>query len=200
MTSCTRRMSIKLDAAFYQVTHGPWSTTGDDVQYRIEANGKLGRLFFQCSRSDADWKNNLNFPALPYKRMSEKWYVHGGFLKAWKSCRDSIAQKVEHFDVLEIYGYSIGGAMAVLAHEDFVFSNGILPNTVTFGCPNVLWGKTINRFDNVLNYRVRGDIVGMLPPTWLGYHVPGTTKMMGPHSWPSVDKHKPEAYRKYLEA
>jgi len=157
-------------------------------------------LFFQCSRSATDWRNNFDFPVLPYKRMDQKWYVHGGFLKAWKSCRDVIAKQVEHFDELEIFGYSHGGALATLAHEDFVFSNGIWPNTITFGCPNVLWGKTTNRFVNVLNYRVRGDIVGMVPPTWLGYHIAGVNKTIGPHSWPSVDKHKPEAYRKYLEA
>jgi hypothetical protein len=192
---------LTYDQAFYHVTHGPWHTTGDDVQYRVEdAPGKVGRLFFQCSASDRDWINNFNFPAMPYKRMDFPWYVHSGFLKAWKSCRDTIADLVKDYEGLEIVGYSHGAALATFAHEDFLFTHGVYPRTITFGGPKVLWMPcpVKGRFDGMTRVLVRGDIVGMLPP--LGYEHVGRQKLIGPWSWPSTKKHEPSAYRKYLEA
>lgn len=189
--------------AFDKVTHGPWTTCGDDVQYRVEKSGAFGRLFFQCSKSAEDWRNNFAFPAEPYKRSGYTWYVHGGFLKAWKSCRDEIAEAVKDFDEIEIVGYSHGAALAIMAHEDYWFTHdGARPRTITFGSPRTIWlsSNVRGRFDGVTNVIVRGDPVAMLPPGWLGYHHAGVGKMVGPWSLPSFAKHEPSAYRRYLGA
>lgn len=42
---------------------------------------------------------------------------------------------------VEVCGWSYGGAMAVLAAEDFNFRTGNNAGVVTFGAPKPLWGR-----------------------------------------------------------
>jgi len=66
---------------FNAVTHGKWITGGLNIQYRLENRV----LYFQASNEESDWALNFDFPAVPYKDMKEKFFVHRGFLKAWLS-------------------------------------------------------------------------------------------------------------------
>ena len=122
--------------------------------YYIEAEGDTLYLLFECSDDREDWINNfdflpdehsdipiskrafktildsLNLPSKPYKDMLNKWRVHGGFLKVWKSMKDDIEAYVaeflkNHFRIKKIVviGYSHGAALAVLATEYMEYQN-----------------------------------------------------------------------------
>ena len=49
-------------------------------------------ILFQWSRGAEDWKNNLDFPAVPYRDMADRWYCHRGFLRVWRGAEPYIAQ------------------------------------------------------------------------------------------------------------
>lgn len=158
---------------FSEIIREPWNTSGDDVQWRtIIASGRPV-LAFQGSRSGRDWINNFSFAVKPYKNQVGEFRVHKGYARAWKSCNDDV---MENFTALcrlvearpIITGHSYGGAIAVLAAEDFHFRTGISPEVVTFGAPKVLWGKASVRHlldcADFACYAQRNDVVPLLPP------------------------------------
>lgn len=141
-----------------------WKTIGSDVQYKLIDK----TLYFQQSNSNSDWKYNFSFPAIPYKNMEELFFVHRGFKKLWKEIRDEINK----LDFDTIVGYSHGGALATLAHEDYLFRKGVQPKTYVFGCPRILWFpfKGIReRFSNITYIKNPLDIVTKIPPAIFGY-------------------------------
>lgn len=184
--------------AFYATTSGPWITSGDDVQYRLEP-GPVTRLFFQQTVSKSDWLANFDFPAAPYKDMPKKWYVHRGFKRLWKSVEDEILPIILEAKRLEVYGFSQGAPLACLAHEAFTFKRGFHPRTTVFGSPRFLWIKgaadVLSRFDGVRNLQVRGDLVTHVPPEWMGYLHVGEVLRMGPSRIiPRPKYHYPSEY------
>jgi len=185
---------------FNKCTHGPWRTSGKDVQWRLDSDNAL---YFQCSASPSDWKHNFLFcPKAVRAYKGSRWYAHEGFLLLWKSVQDEIMSALAGSTPSIVAGYSQGGALATLAHEDLHF-RGIHPNTVTFGSPRVVWNpfrlnKEIDkRFLQVYNIAVQGDIVTKVPPAVFGYVTEGRTARIGPLSFPSAANHA--KYREYLE-
>jgi len=184
---------------FNAVLSGKWITAGRNIQYRLE--GKT--LYFQCSAEESDWAFNLDFPAVPYKHMREKFLVHRGFLKAWRSVRDEIS--LLDFDT--IVGYSMGGALATLAHEDFRYRKGYQPKTIVFGCPKVLFmpsSHVRSRFTEIERFANREDIVSKLPPffTHVGIDRTLTMSVKRPEGFPRLawlSGHIPQMYRMRLE-
>ena len=101
--------------------------TNEGGDYYIEAEDDTLYLLFECSDDKEDWINNFDFipdahknrentpkltlfkgiikavceylklPTKPYKDMLNKWRVHGGFLKVWKSMKDDIEAYVAEF-------------------------------------------------------------------------------------------------------
>lgn len=116
----------------------------DDVQYLVRTfhDEKRIRLMFEESCGKTDWKNNFNFPIKPYKcQENVLWYVRG-WAKAYKSCNDEIMKMLlqahnENPDYeIEICGWSYGGAMSLIAVEDFYYRYKIKSIVTTFGAPN----------------------------------------------------------------
>lgn len=76
-------------------------------------------------------------------------WVAKGWADAYKSANDLIMEKLisvlkPDYNV-EICGWSYGGAVALLAAEDFYFRTKIKPDVITFGAPKPLFGnKTKN--------------------------------------------------------
>jgi len=141
---------------------------------------------------------------VPYKNMKEKFLVHRGFLKAWKSVRDEIA--LLDFDT--IVGYSMGGALATFAHEDFRYRKGYQPKTYVFGCPKVLFlpsSHVRNRFNSIERYANKEDVVAKLPPffTHVGrFGRMNEAKLKRPEGFPLLawlSGHSPQMYRMRLE-
>ena len=180
---------------FEETIHGPWKTTGLDIQYRVVKQGKHAFLYLQGSMSRSDWNLNFNFWIEPYKDMPSPWKAHRGFVKAWKSARDEIFKAVGKPDTLTISGYSHGGALAILAYEDFTF-HGVYTMGCAFGAPRVVWmpSKVVAaRFDLLTRIRTRGDLVTKVPPWIMGYRHVGFDKPFGiwqpPNPWAHLKKH-----------
>ena len=187
---------------FKKATHGPWITSGLDVQYRIEMEGVHASLFFQQTVSKSDWM--LNFATVPYKDMAKKWSAHTGFVKLYKSVADEIADRLAVLkpESLLVSGFSQGAALATLAHEDMGFRFPDLDvETVVFGSPRVLWFPTpgiAKRWLSLTRYYTMGDPVTGLPPWAMGYAHVGQGIAIGPFCWPPMTGHDPAKYAKYL--
>ena len=104
---------------------------------------------------------------------------------------------VGHPDILTISGYSHGGALAILAHEDFTFHGLSFVTGYAFGAPRVVWmpSKTVaSRFSMLTRVRMRGDLVTKLPPWMTGYRHVGSDKPFGAWQPPNPWAHKSRHY------
>jgi predicted lipase len=186
---------------FSECLKGPWLKEGIDTNYKIKVVDNTLYLFFEGSSSSQDWKDNFNIPAIPYKDMPVKWLAHKGFIRSWKAANDNIIAKIKEYNIdnVVIAGFSHGAAIATLAHEDLLF-HGFNVKSFVFGCPRVLWlppNIVKDRFLSLTRYEVRGDIVTIIPPAWLGYIHIGNVKRIGKYSFPWHTNHYPS---KYIEA
>lgn len=166
---------------FYNELHSlKYEKAGEDVDFKIVLKDK-NKLFiyFLGSNSDTDWKNNFNFPAKVYKKQESCIMAHRGFAKAYKSANDIIFEKIKsvvfenNLDITNttvvFVGHSFGGAMAVLAAEDFYYRYDIRPNLITYGAPRVIFGKKAKNYvrgciADAFQYAHRNDIVTYVPP------------------------------------
>lgn len=149
-----------------------------------------------------DWKNNLDFPALPYKMDRTVWYAHRGFLRVWKAVEPYLQKAVTDPSVREavVAGYSHGAALAVFCHEYIWFYRPDLRETlrgVGFGCPRVLCGfpgkEVLSRWENFTVVRNLEDAVTYLPPVLLGYrHVGSLLELGAKGRYSPRDAHKAE--------
>lgn len=132
---------FKIDELFetcaYNVTY---ESTGNNVNYAFVEDGETLYIYFQGSSSISDWLRNFWFFKRPYKEMKIPYYVHGGFLSAWKEVEDIVIRKITEmrssaiirtwyndtdfidrvdykFKKIIIVGYSHGGALSGLCHE-----------------------------------------------------------------------------------
>ena len=111
---------MKLLRLFQKCVNCEYIHVENSGDYYIERQGSTLYIYLECSNGSTDWKNNLDFPAKPYKRMGRTvWFAHRGFLKVWKSIEDYLAPfiKDETIKKIVIVGYSHGAALAVLCHE-----------------------------------------------------------------------------------
>lgn len=180
---------------FDKALKGPWKTAGDDLQYKVDGN----LMAFQCSASTSDWLYNFDFASAPYRDCG--WKVHRGFKRIWKSAEDEILPLLLSLINPIILGYSHGADVALLAHEAYWWKWKVQPFTNTFGGARLVVGankEVRSRFSNATVYRVNGDPVTMAPFKWMGYQDVGNVQDLGPWSLPNINKHKPDAYRKYL--
>lgn len=162
-----------------------WETLGLDVQFKIAEYDDKIVLVFQGSNSVTDWNNNLMFLQVPYKDMSIPFYVHSGFLKAWKSVNDNILDRIKTYDkdkLLVITGHSFGAAMATLCYEDVWFSLPERRKTIrliTFGSPRVIgrkgFRKIRSRFKGSKRVVNPFDLVTLLPFKFMKFKHIGRT-------------------------
>ncbi len=187
-------------------------TTGDG-DYCVETEGRTLYLLFEWSDGRIDWKNNLDFPATPYKNQArgERWYCHRGFLRAWKGIRDEVTDSVasellRHPATREIVavGYSHGAALSLFATEDLVYHFGELRvRGYGFGCPRVVFGRlpetVAKRFCTFTVIRNVPDLVTHVPPALFGFrHVGRITEIGKGNGYRPIDAHTPEAYIRSL--
>lgn len=157
------------------------SKYGEDVDISFELEGKRLYVYFVGSNSKTDWKNNFRFFAKMYKKQESPMLVHKGFAKAYKSCNDDIMQVIKGFrdqvgDGFEVFfvGHSFGGAMALLAAEDYFFRFQDRPyvdkaNVFTFGAPKVFATKKSVEYvkscvKEIKQFAHKSDIVTYMPP------------------------------------
>lgn len=164
-------------------------TSGDSVQWKVKTDHeeKAVYLVFQESADKRDWINNFNFPKKIYKKQESCLRVSRGWGNAYKSCNDEIinvlideSKKNEYYTV-NIVGWSYGGALSLLAAEDYYFRTKKKANVCTFGAPKPLWGKKSREYvrsciNEIKQYSFINDIVVYLPP-FLGYTRASTDKI-----------------------
>ena len=172
--------------------------------YYVTAEGDCLYLLFEHSNGREDWKNNLDFPAKPYKNMDEVWYCHRGFLKPWRANRDEIEAHVSdglsgraEIKNIMCVGYSHGAALAVFATEDmeYLYGDKYTVSGYGFGAPRVVWGKVPKGVSRRLNgytvIRNIPDIVTHLPPKLFGYRDVGIMTELGERgTYNCIDAHK----------
>lgn len=159
-----------------------------DVDAAIWMKDKSLYISFQHSNSRVDWGLNYSTWKAPYTSMEYEFYVHSGFINAYRSVRETIQEEYkkyidENFERphVVIAGYSLGGALAKLCYEDFFWRIENIPSMshleiegYSLGAPSVFSfiknRKEIKRrlagFVSIAN---GNDIVTRVPPTWLLY-------------------------------
>ena len=168
---------MKPNELFELIKNTQFITTGDCVDYAVVTfhDEHRIRLIFEESNGKRDWVNNFNFPIKPYKNQKNVLWYARGWAKAYKTANDEIMNKLiatykeyPGYDV-EICGWSYGGAMSLIAVEDFYFRTGVKCVVTTFGGPKPLFGfktrKTVLKCCKEINqYCHRNDIVPFMVP------------------------------------
>lgn len=159
---------------FTLIAQAEYTKIGDDLDYTVKEIEGCAYLLFQCSATDEDWKNNFAFVRKVYKDQENTMLVHGGYAKVWKSGNDQVMK--EFIEAVKrnpdqqpvIAGWSFGGAMSVLAAEDFHYRTGIKAKVVTFGGPKVAGSiktkKYLASIGMFSQYTERNDVVPLMPP------------------------------------
>ena len=144
-------------------------------------------ISFQRTRQKKDWVYNFCFWKKPYSNMKETFFVHWGFLKKYKAVQDRIHKAIGEYAPKKILlrGYSQGGAIAQIAHEDISWNYpNIDVQTIVFGSPqpfSLFNHKDVKeRLKNVLRVEYEGDIVTYIPSIIFGYWSYGTKVRIGP--------------------
>lgn len=194
--------------AFDKCVHGPWKTVGLDVQYRIEREGSLTLVFFQCTKSWVDWI--IDFLVFPFVLLFsfKNTKLHTGYWAAFSSALPELSRDLNANGAfvtgarVMIFGYSYGGGVAKVLHRWLRDWFDIGVRTYTFGAPRVFWGKlsdeAIRATRDITNFRVRGDVVTHYMPRISGYQDDGFIVEIGDPSGLSWKKHRTEEYRKNL--
>lgn len=178
----------------------------ETASFAYERKGSTLYIYFEESNGITDWKNNLDFPAKPYRDMGDKWYAHRGFLKVWEVIEPHLKEAIFDSSVKHIVigGYSHGAAIALLCHEYCKFNRpDIVVEGYGFGCPRVVWGilgeSIKNRFEGFTVIRNGKDIVTHVPPIFLGYRHIGVLKKIGKgKGYKLIESHFPSNYRREL--
>lgn len=163
-------------ALFNDIKSRTYVKAGDDVDYDIDLNHeeKMITLYFEETTTKRDWRNNFRFGAKVYKNQQSCIRAHRGYANAYKTVNDRIMNEMklamERFPDyhITITGWSYGGAMAVLAAEDFFFRFKKVPFLMTFGAPKVIFGRKaaayINSVTTCVQFKQWNDLVTYLPP------------------------------------
>lgn len=162
---------------FSKIKQSNYKTAGDSVDYKIHIDFSENeiQLLFQESNGKRDWQNNFNFPVKVYKNQVSCLMAHRGFGNAYKSANDEIMKELqEHIQkypafAVVIAGWSHGGALAVLAAEDFHFRFNRSATLITYGAPKVIFGKESYKYfkycvPNCVQFANKNDIVTYMPP------------------------------------
>ena len=191
---------------------GPWTEKNEqtDTEWKWKLEDGILFLAFKGSTSRMDWLQNFSFWIRPYRKQPILWFAHAGFVRKWKSVREDVFRLIEQmqdqFVMVSASGFSQGGAVAILCHEDLKFrSISKIVCSTTYGAPRVVWfwnrWKIHPRFLGIDRYEIKSDVVPKLPPGWMGYRRVGGCLLLGERtfSWPWEWETIHMSYRKYLE-
>lgn len=200
---------MKLYNLFYECLEIEYKELENSANYALRRRGDHLKIYFQHSRGATDWKNNLDFPAKPYRDMKDRWFAHRGFLGVWKTLEVAIFPALSDGQIkkITVVGYSHGAAMALLCHEYIKFHRPDIEKSLFsygFGCPRVLWGvqsqNVRRRFEGFTVIRNIDDIVTHMPPAALGYrHVGKIIEIGEMGKYTPVEAHFAENILKELQ-
>ena len=162
-----------------------------NTEWKCLIEGEVLYLAFKFTDSIIDWIFNFFFlplPVKPYKKMKVKWYIHAGFRLKWNAIKDDVYNIIlsnkGRIKTVIITGHSQGGALATLAHELAWFHfKDLNLKTYTFGSPRTVFfrnfKKLSGRFEGIINYKTKMDIVTNVPPKILGFKDTGEKVLLG---------------------
>ena len=166
---------------------------GKSLNYYITAddNEKILYLIFEDTHSFFDVIHDIAFVKKTYEHGTNKIVAHGGFVKVWHSGSEQVMK--EFFEQVEknpdyeivFVGWSMGGAIAHLAAEEFNFrtrtdvenpDSGRKGLLITYGCPNLLCGNGVREYfercvKSAYNFANVKDPFAKLPPVSWNYFV-----------------------------
>ena len=165
-------MNLQLDKLFENCAYNiHYEQVGKNVNYAFVEEGEILYIYFQGSSSTFDWIRNFLFFKKPYKRMNTAFFVHYGFLSAWKEVCDIVIRKIAEvrsnsiirtwynetdfidrpdykFKKIIIVGYSHGGALSGLCHECVWYNRPDIRDNifgVGFESPRFYRGMMVNK-------------------------------------------------------
>ena len=212
----------------YNKCFGTFSQSNNqtDTEYNIEVIGNKVYLKLQGSGSTEDWIQNFNFFAQlrfhflhgrlikPFKTF---FFTHRGIYGKWASIRQNVHGWIDPLlkqgYQLYIHGFSQGGGLTQIAHEDFYYyllENKLdteLVKSWAFASPmvfSILSSKAFrSRFKNLTVILNRNDLVGKVPGWLLGFRHYGKIIKIGKYNfsvflpWKWIGNHL--GYKKKLE-
>lgn len=202
----------------YQITllnDSEWKYMTKDTQWHVDVleEGEVLRFIFRKSTKPADWRDNFKFwfvqPKRPYDDMPYTFRAHKGFTERYKHVRSQVHDYIKEHQPkrVEVFGYSLGGAIATLCHEDLKFHQDELEikeiETYTFASPRVFsWGIPKERFEGLHRIYLFVDLVSFVPFVWMLFrHVQEHKyRIVANDSWRIISNHYPEEYTKTLKA
>ena len=192
---------MRLYTLFKRCLTIPYVHLHGGLDYAICRRGREAELYLEASDGGEDWRKNLDFPAVAYRRGGKPvFYAHRGFLKAHAALTPILDALIaeEGLTALTLVGYSHGAALALLSYEYVGYHRPGLPLFgVGFGAPRVLFGpcrrEMKERLAGFTVVRNIDDIVTHLPPAALGYYHVGELVTVGARGrYSRVDAHRPE--------
>lgn len=180
---------MKPNELFKHLRDVKYNSVGKKLDWCIEIDkteNKI-RVMFQESRQKLDWFFNFLFMLFPVVIGGCPYWFSIGWWISWESCRKLILQAIiskwlEIPDyVIEICGFSFGGAIAQLCGIEVFEATGVKSDLITFGSPKPLFNfftklKAKRCFNSVTQYAHWSDIVTWCPPL-IGYHTVKNTRL-----------------------
>lgn len=168
-----------------------------NYQVRLDSKRHCIQAIFQQTYEKSDWIVNFDFPKKIYDEFTFDGKViqlkaHGGWVTMWLVIQDMVRDEIKaylekHPDYyIEVFGWSLGSAIAQLAAEDIYFKFGIKPYLYTYGSVKPFFGKTSWKYvstccEKCYNFYDHCDIVGYMVP-FLGWRAINHLKVkLEPH-------------------
>lgn len=196
---------------FQKCLHASYISTAGDGDFAVEREDDGIYIYLEDSDGENDWKTNLSFFPVPYKREGRTvFWAHRGFLRVFLEILPHVVPEIKdkrnrRFTVV---GYSHGGALAALLYEHILFLRPELEGQVNgygFGTPRVFFGGKRDalreRFSRFAVVRNREDIVTHLPPAALGFFHAGEVLCIGKAGqYSPIEAHRPQNILSELDA
>lgn len=151
-----------------------------EYQVRLDFERNTIQCIFQQTASKSDWLTNFTFPHKIYDKFTFEGKtiqlkVHRGWGDMWLACQDIVRKKVQvllsiYPDAsIEVFGWSLGSALAQLCAEDIYFKFGLKPYLYTYGSVKPFYGKQTLKYvqqccEEAYNFYDVNDIVGRMVP------------------------------------
>lgn len=155
-----------------------------NYQVRFDNVRNCIQCIFEQTASKSDWRANFTFPHKIYDEFTFEGKViqlkvHRGWGDMWLACQDAVRNDVKMYlsiykdATIEVFGWSLGSALAQLCAEDIYFKFGIKPYLYTYGSVKPFYGKQTYKYvqhccEEAYNFYDVNDIVGRMVP-FLGW-------------------------------
>lgn len=156
-----------------------------NYQVRYDHVRNCIQAIFQQTADRSDWKANFEFGERLYREPMKldggkalRMRVHRGWGDMWRACKKSVRAEIsrligEHPDAyVEVFGWSLGSAIAQICAEDVYYRFNVRPYLYTYGSVKPFSGHKTYRYvrdccERAYNFYDQCDIVGyMVPFTW----------------------------------